>query len=1202
MIADTTPRSATQRFAAVIGRGLAVLLALAGWALPAQAATYTFRSDSFAWESAATAVVWDKTCTDYQIDDDKATLAFTGGFTFTFAGTAYSSVRVLSNGMLQFGSDTGFFRTFTNTNLAAVAPAARSGCAASAPTNVMMAYWTDLNPAASTGGSVNWEQKGTAPNRYVVVSWTNINQFNSTTLPYTFQIILFENGEFKYQYGNSNASGSQATIGVQVSTSDYTLYSYNSGYNANGSAIRWFIPSGTPVRLAEYRMDEYSWAGTVGEVTDSSGNGHSGVRVGSATTVATGKVCRALDVPANTTNTISAVDTALDVDAGIGSIGTVSLWVRANAAWSGGPAAMVFDATTSASKPFYLMRTASGALQFGVSDSAGTVLVATTAAQSFAAATWVHVAATWRLAPGAGQSTLRLYVNGTQSTVAAGTTNGNLDPSLGSLFIGDNRSSVTPSGATLNSANGQLDEVRIYNFELSAAEIALDLVQTHTCAPPLHHVEIQHSTGSGLTCTPSTLTVRACQDAACSTLYTGGVTGTLTATGSGMTVNWPAGTAFTIPSGSSTVSWDMQLTTVGSVLVGTSGLSPTASNTTTCNFGSPSCTFTAADSGFLFDVPNHRAEVSNTVSITAVKKSDSTAACVPAFAGVSKAVTFKCAYVNPSTGTQAVRAGGSALNSGNNAASACDATGRAVSLAFDSTGKASTSVIYADAGAMSLTATYTGSGSDAGLSMTGTDNFTAAPYFLSVAGPASGNIAAGSNFSGSVAAKNYIGNPMPNFGKETAPEAATLAWVRTQPQGSGAVNGSFSGSLGSFNSGIATGSALKWSEVGRGELTALLTSGSYLGSGLNVAGASNYMTSCASEGGTCTLPTGVTAFVTYGANGWFKTASGVTGSIACTNAVFGDPIVGIGKTCNYFVTSGSSSASTGSIGPFIPHHFDVAVAPACTAFSYAAQPFGVTVTARNASNATTLNYDGTAATTPNYAQLTTLSDAVTLGVGTWTGNSIAATAYAAGVANATPSYAFTTKTTAPQTLIVRAIDANAVSSSGYAEGTTPLKSGRLKLSNAFGSEKASLAIPVQAQYWSGNAWVQNSADSCSNVPAAAVVRAAYLDNKGAATTAWSSTASAIAISAGAGSLTLGAPSPTTTGSLDFALNLGAATTDQSCLAAHPASTAANLPWLRSQYGSSGACGTAWDRDPSARASFGIYTPETRKTVHVRELF
>ena len=115
----------------------------------------------------------------------------------------------------------------------------------------------------------------------------------------------------------------------------------------------------------------------------------------------------------------------------------------------------------------------------------------------------------------------------------------------------------------------------------------------------------------------------------------------------------------------------------------------------------------------------------------------------------------------------------------------------------------------------------------------------------------------------------------------------------------------------------------------------------------------------------------------------------------------------------------------------------------------------------------------------------------------------------------------------------------------------------------------------------------------------AVVRASYLDNKGAATAAWTSSASAITIVGGSGTLTLGAPSPAATGSVDVALNLGSSTADQSCLAAHPASTAGALPWLRSQ---NGACSALWDRDPSARASFGIYTSETRKTVHVRELF
>ncbi len=1185
---------------AAIAKALAwVLLCVAS--IAAQAATYTFRSDSFGWETAANVVTWDRTCTGYPGDDDKAVVTFTGGFTFTFAGTAYGSVRILSNGLLQFGADTGFFRNYGNTSLPAGNATAQAGCTAGATTNVMAAYWTDLDPSRAGSGNVTWEQKGSAPNRYVVVSWNSVYQYGSST-PYAFQVILFENGEFKYQYGNSNATGSAATIGVQVSSSDYTLYSYNSGYNANGSAVRWFIPSGAPVRVAEYRLDEYSYNGTVGEVIDSSGNGHNGVRVGNVATVATGQVCRALDVPANTNaSTIAAVDTALDVDTGIGNTGTVSFWVRSNVVWSSATPAMLFDATTVATRPFYLMRSTGGLLRFALADSAGTALVATGPVLTFAAGAWVHVAATWRVAVGTGQTTLRLYVNGSQVAVAVGTTTGNLDASLASLFIGDNRSTATPSGATANSANGQLDEVRIYNFELSAAEIALDLVQTHTCAPPLHHVELRHGTGTGLTCTPSTLTLLACQDAACATPYTGGVTGTLTATGTGMVVNWPAGAAFSIPSGSSSVAWDFQQTTAGTTVLGTTGVAPSASNSGTCNFGSPSCTFTAADSGLLFDTPNHRSEASVPFTVTAVRKSDNSAACTPAFASLTKAVTFKCAYSNPASGTLPVRVGGAALNAANSSAAACDANGRAVSLAFNASGVASTTAQYADVGRLALTATYTGSGVDAGLVMTGTDTFVAAPYAFAVGSITAGNLTAGNAFSATVAATNYAGNTTPNFGREAAPESVSLGFVRAQPSGTGASNGSFSGSIGAFMAGMATASNLQWSEVGRGDVSAVLTSASYLASGMSAAGSSAGAVSCASEGGTCTLPTGATAFVVYGANGYVYTRSGMAGAVGCNNGVFGDPLLGIGKACTYFVTSGAAPGTAGAAGRFIPHHFDVAVTPTCSSFTYAGQPFGASITARNAANNTTVNYDGSSNTSPNFAKAVTLTDAPTLGVGSFgSTGAVAATLFSAGIANSSaPTYTFTSKLTAAQSLRVRATDADAVSSAGFAEGTTALRSGRLRISNTFGSEKAALAVPVQAQYWSGNTWVANSADSCTTVPAAAVVRAGYLDNKGAATTAWTSSASTIVISSGAGTLTWAAPSPSSTGSLDFALNLGGTTTDQSCLAAHPASTGGALPWLRSQ---NGACASGWAADPSARATFGIYAPETRKTIHVREIF
>lgn len=167
--------------------------------------------------------------------------------------------------------------------------------------------------------------------------------------------------------------------------------------------------------------------------------------------------------------------------------------------------------------------------------------------------------------------------------------------------------------------------------------------------------------------------------------------------------------------------------------------------------------------------------------------------------------------------------------------------------------------------------------------------------------------------------------------------------------------------------------------------------------------------------------------------------------------------------------------------------------------------------------------------------------------------------------------------------------------------STSVRSGRLRLFNAFGSEKANLAMPLQAQYWSGNSWVLNSLDSCTSLNS----NVFNLIGAKAGTSA-----SAVTISGGNGILTLSMPTAvaapaTSTGSVDVAVNLGASGSDQSCLATH-GGTAAGLPWLRSQNGSKypdgTACPTTYDRDPSARATFGIYAPEKKKTVHIRELY
>ena len=110
-------------------------------------------------------------------------------------------------------------------------------------------------------------------------------------------------------------------------------------------------------------------------------------------------------------------------------------------------------------------------------------------------------------------------------------------------------------------------------------------------------------------------------------------------------------------------------------------------------------------------------------------------------------------------------------------------------------------VQYADVGRMELTATYRGSGSDAGLVMTGNDFFIAAPASFAVAVTTAAPIRAGNPFAAQITARNNSGGTTPNFGQEG--EAVSISFARSQPTGVNAKPGVFSGSAGAFVAGVA---------------------------------------------------------------------------------------------------------------------------------------------------------------------------------------------------------------------------------------------------------------------------------------------------------------------------------------------------------------------------------------------------------------
>jgi MSHA biogenesis protein MshQ len=909
--------------------------------------------------------------------------------------------------------------------------------------------------------------------------------------------------------------------------------------------------------LARYYFDDASWSGTTGEVLDSSGNGYNATAAlavtkngspGPAYSSGGQSTCRygAFDVGsvsksyAQLPNSFPALSTSFSVAAWINSTNASAnnqrIFVRDDA--DNGWALSLSDGTGTSILRLFNRSVTFNSPSGGVVNEGG---VAVDTTFQLSSNTWYFVAATVDTV--AKKVVVYVYdTGGVQRAALSANFTGTWGAGTGNTAIGGETLAGSEGQQASWHFNGYIDEVQVYSGVLTQTRIQTLLQTVRICASSggPDHYELSLPTSS-ISCVSTTASVTACADSSspCTNAYTaasgttaslstsGGAlgTGTVTFNSSGVattTVSYPAASNGT--SVSVTLSGEQIAATNGRKCC-PDGVSCSGANSCSTTFNTAGFIFSNAANGASWTIP---AQVAGTSSVTyylrAVKTNTTTKACEAALTNPS-AVNFAYECNNPATcsssNLMSVNGGTATTISRNNNGSV--ASYSSVNMAFDGNGNAPFTLNFGDVGAVTLYASKAAGGSLLTALTGSTNSFVVAPASFAFSGITAAPIKAGNNFSATVTARTSAGVATPNFGKETVSEGVTLTFAKYQPTGAGAVNGSFSGSVGSFSGGSATASNLNWSEVGTIDLTATLASGSYLGSGLSATG---------------------------------------------------------------------NTGTTGAVGRFIPDHFDVAVTQGCSSggFTYSGQPFAVSVTAKNGLAATTQNYDGSGNTTPNFSKAVTLSEANAV-AGSLSPTSVAANAFAAGMASATPAFTFTTIPTAPATIKLRTVDTDAVTSASGTEGTAAIRSGRLRIFNAFGSEKANLGLPVQAQYWSGQSWVLNSQDSsCTTVPTNA------FNLIGAPT--GTSVNAAVTISGGNGTLTLTKPSPTSTGSVDIAANLGASGSDQSCLASH-GGTAANLPWLRSRNGN---CASTYDRDPSARASFGIYSPETKRTIHVREQF
>ena len=504
----------------VISAAFVLLLACA----PAEAVSYDVSSVPSNWIPSTSHTViasWATGlgCPD-TVGDDSLSAVLNLGFTFRFGATTYTQVRVNTNGRIQFNNTYCGFGTQA-TSSPRTYPDPLPGANMS---NVLRIYGADLDENAA--GTISYASIGIAPNRIFVVTWNNVSawreggaQNRGGGTAYNLQIQLHESGDFYYVYGISdditeptNAAMGPAQIGWQIDSLDFALV--RTGLPANNTAYRFTL--GRP--YAEFRMDDGVWNGTAGEVADSSGNGRNGSRVAvplqSAVvqTIPSGRICRAMDVPDNGgTTQIDAVNSTFTPNV-VGTLGSITFWWRARKDWNG-TANYLIDATTQAGRFFYLGKRNNSRLRFEITDNAAApvTVAAETANTGIGPNTWKHIAITWRIAPGSNATIINIYLDGVLVATSTGTTNGQLNTTLGTIYVGDNRTSAS-NGLTGSptSADGAVDEFRAYSRVLTAADVQTVVAETRAVCPVVGAARFLLSHGSyAINCRVEPVTVSA---------------------------------------------------------------------------------------------------------------------------------------------------------------------------------------------------------------------------------------------------------------------------------------------------------------------------------------------------------------------------------------------------------------------------------------------------------------------------------------------------------------------------------------------------------------------------------------------------------------------------------------------------------------------------------------------------------------------
>ena len=183
---------------------------------------------------------------DIGLHGDDDTLAIALPFSYSFYGSAYTSVAVGTNGNLQF---TG------NSNQTII-----PGLPDLQFTNTIFAYQYDLFEGDAKGGQgIFTSVSGVAPNRVFNIEWRTTFCCNAGTPTENFEVRLYEGLEkFDIIYGEISTTGENTTVGVQKDNLEFTEYeSHTAGtlQNSMKQTFSSFGPTAAAVSVSGAVLD-----------------------------------------------------------------------------------------------------------------------------------------------------------------------------------------------------------------------------------------------------------------------------------------------------------------------------------------------------------------------------------------------------------------------------------------------------------------------------------------------------------------------------------------------------------------------------------------------------------------------------------------------------------------------------------------------------------------------------------------------------------------------------------------------------------------------------------------------------------------------------------------------------------------------------------------------------------------------------------